>query len=70
MGEEGNYDHYKAIRARYRGALMRLTKEIDNVLAAEMLNNGQHHKLNVAHQQLGAKAKVLIKLDSDIMKKL
>ena len=68
MIEEANYDRYKAIRAGHRGTLMRLTKEIDDVLIVEMLNDEHHQKLKVIHRQLEAKAKVLTELDSDIMK--
>ena len=50
-----DYDRYKAIRARYRGALTRLTKEIDEVMFVEMLNEEHYHKLNIMHHQLEAK---------------
>ena len=39
MGEEANREHYKAIRAVHRGALMKITKEIDDVMAVEALSD-------------------------------
>ena len=68
MTKEANHDCYKAIRAGHRGALTRLTKEIDKVLASETLNEDHRHKLNIVHRQLEAKAKVLTELDNDVMK--
>ena len=68
MAEEANRERYKAIRAGHRGALTRLTKEIDEVMAMEMLNNEHHHKLDVMYRQLESKAKLLGELDNDIMK--
>ena len=68
MAEEANRACYKVIRAGHRGALTRLMKEIDKVMAVEMLNYEHHDKLDVMYQQLESKAKVLGKLDNDIMK--
>ena len=68
MGEETNHEHYKAIWAGHRGALMRLTKEIDDVMAVEALRDEHYHKLDVMYWQLESKAKVLADLDNDVMK--
>ncbi|XP_065886111.1 uncharacterized protein [Dysidea avara] len=68
MTEEANHNRYKAYRAGHRGALTRLTKEIDEVLASKTLNEEHRHKLNIVHQQLEVKAKVLTELDNDVMK--
>ena len=67
MAEEANHEHYKVIQSRHRGALMRLTKEIDKVMAVEMLNNEHHHKLDVMYQHLESKAKVLGELDNVVI---
>jgi len=66
MSEE--YDRYKAIRARHRGALMRFAKEIDKVMTVEIMNEEYYHKLNILHRQLEAKDKILTELNRDIMK--
>ena len=68
MGEEANREHYKAIRAEHRGALMKITKEIDDVMAVEALSDKHYHKLNVMYWQLESKAKVLADLDNEVMK--
>ena len=68
MTEEANHNRYKAYRAGHRGALTRLTKEIDEVLESKTLNEEHRHKLNIVHQQLEVKAKVLTELDNDVMK--
>ena len=68
MGEEANRECYKAIRAGHRGALTRLNKEIDDVMAVETMSDKNYHKLDVMYQQLELKAKVLADLDNDIMK--
>ena len=58
MGEEANHERYKAIRAGHRGALTRLTKEIDDVMAVETISDENYHKLDVMYQRLELKAKV------------
>ena len=68
MGEEANRECYKAIRAGHRGALTRLTKEIDDVMTVETMSDEHYHKLDVMYRQLESKAKVLADLDNDIMK--
>ena len=67
MAEEVNCECYKAIWAGHQGALTRFTKEIDEVMAVEMLNNKHHHKLDEMYWQLESNARVLGELDNDIM---
>ena len=47
---------------------MRLTKEINEVISVEMLNEEHYHKLSIMLCQLEAKDKMLTDLDRDIMK--
>ena len=68
MSEETNRERYKAIRAGHRGVLMRLTREIDEVMGVETLGDKHHHKLDVMYRQLESKAKILSELDNDVMK--
>ena len=68
MADEANRERYKAIRAGHRGALTRLTKEIDEVMAVEVLSSEHYHKLDVMYRQLESKAKVLAELDNDLLK--
>ena len=49
MGEEANRERYKAIRAGHRGALTRLTKEIDDVMTVETMSDEHYHKLDVMY---------------------
>ena len=58
----------RQFRAGHRGALTRLTKEIDDVMAVETMSNEHYHKLDVMYRQLESKVKVLADLDNDIMK--
>lgn len=51
MSEEANRECYKAIRAGHRGALTRLTKNIDEVMVVETLSDEHHHRLDVMYQQ-------------------
>ena len=67
MAEEVNCECYKAIWAGHQGALTRLTKEIDEVMAVEMLNNEHHHKLDMIYRQLESNARVLGEFDNGVV---
>lgn len=47
--------------------MTRLTKEIDEVMAVEMLNNEHHHKLDMIYRQLESNARVLGEFDNGVV---
>ena len=51
-------DRLKAVRGSHQGVLIKLTKEVDNLLADETLSNEATAHLNIVCEQLEGKMKV------------
>jgi len=69
MDEEtkARLDRCRAIRGGHRGVVTKLTKEIDEILSQEMLNEEHYIRLNVIDRQLEAKSSVLADLDKEVL---
>ena len=65
-GEEqrGKLERLKAVRRGHRGVLTKLTREIEEILSNSELNSEATSRLQVIHEQLEGKKKVISNLDS------
>ena len=59
-------DQSKAIRRAHRGVIMKLTKEIDELLSATTISEDMQTRLRIIFQQLEAKQSILDNLDHEI----
>ena len=68
-GEEqrGKLERLKAVRRGHRGVLTKLTREIEEILSNSELNSEATSHLQVIHEQLEGKMKVISNLDSEIV---
>ena len=57
----------KAVRGGHQGVLMKLAKEVDDLVADETLSDEATARLNVVCKQLEGKMKVLTNLDGKIV---
>ena len=60
-------DRCRAIRRGHRGVVTKLTREIDEILQQETLNDEHYTRLNVIDHQLETKLSILANLDKEVL---